>query len=174
MAKDKSKDKKKNGKASASAASKVSEPSKVVANARLVAAIKGHTEALGQAKSYLVTMAEIIQNEQLTKAEVIASIMEARGIDKKTAGEQYSRSKKIFTDPDTLEQLKAGEIDLKTARQATAKKQENPSAAKKQANAEKNMAKAITTIVNIAKESGTDIATLLATVKAAAKKAGLK
>lgn len=146
----------------------------VTANPRLVQALQNYDEARSQAKSYLVEVATIVQQEKLTKEEVIVSMVEARGIDRKTAGEQYSRIRKLLNDPATLEELRTGIIDLATARERTKSKQKNPSTEKKLANAQKNIVRAITTIINAAKESGTDLMSILSTFKAAAKKAGLK
>ena len=165
------KDKKKK-KAAASAKSEAD--SHVVANARLVAEIRGFDAAREQAKSFLVGVATVCQEEQLSKAEIVASIVEARGCTEKTAKEQYSRMKKILTDPDALEELRSGEADLKTVRDRTTKKQENPSPKKKKENAEKRFATGISTLVNTAKEMGWDAATCLNTLKAALKKAGVK
>lgn len=39
--------------------------------------------------------------------------------------------KKILSDPDALEALRNGDVDLKTAREQTVKPQKNPSPAKK-------------------------------------------
>lgn len=146
---------------------------KVEANERLVAALKGHDDALTSAKSYLVDMATIVQEEQLSKEEVLASIMEARGIDRKTAGEQYARVRGLLNNPSVLQELKDGVIDLKTARARTTKKQENPSTKKAAENAEKVIVKAVQTIINKAKESGTDLQSIIVMIKQAAKKGGL-
>lgn len=170
--KDKSEEKVKSASASSKTTEKATE--NVVANPRLVAALQSYESSIQQTQSYLVNVAEIIQNEQLTKAEVVASIMEARGVEKVTAESQYSRMKKIFSDPETLEALRTGEIDLKTAREKTKKAQKNVSAEKQAENREKAFTKGLTTFITAAKESGTDLQTILNTVKSACKKAGIK
>lgn len=165
----KNKDKKSGAKAKSSS----KEQANVVANPRLVAAIKSGDDAAMQYKSCLITIATIAQEEQLTKAEIVASIIEARGVEKITAESQYSRMKGIMSDPKVLEGLRNGEIDLKTARMQTVKKQENPSPEKKKKNIEKRFSTAITSLVNTAKEGGMDKASVLLSVKSACKKAGI-
>lgn len=165
---------KKNKKNKSSAKSKAEATSKVISNPRLVSAIQGFDAARAQAKTFLVDVATIVQEEQCTKAEVVASLVEARGCTEKTAKEQYSRMKKILSDPEALEALRNGEVDLKTAREQTTKKQKNPSQEKAKQNAEKRFSTSLSGLINAAKEQGTDLATLLNTVKAAAKKNGIK
>lgn len=162
--------KEKTSAASAKAKAEVS----AVANPRLVAAIKQLSASMIQTQSYLVDVATICQEEQLTKAEVILSLMEARGIKKETAESQYSRMRAILVDPDALEELRDGEADLKTIRDRTKKPQQNPSAKRQEENREKRYSKAISGIVAYAKESGTDRTTILNGVKSALKKAGVK
>lgn len=170
------KDKVSSSKSGSASKAETKESSKVMvkANERLVQALQGHDEAKSSAKSYLIDMATICQEEMLSKEEIVASIMEARGLDRKTAGEQFSRVRKILTDPDTLAELRDGTIDLQTARARTVKKQKNPSTEKAQANAEKVITKAITQILGKAKELGLDLASIISTLKLAAKKAGVK
>lgn len=147
---------------------------KVVANPRLLEALQNYDEAKSQAKSYLISVATIAQEEQLTKEEIVVTIMEARGVDRETAKQQYSRISKLLTKPDVLEELREGIIDLATARAKTVTKQKNPSAKKKQENAEKRILTGITMIVNAAKEMGMDLQALISTLKEKAKKADLK
>lgn len=161
-------------KAAVSVKAKTEATSAVSANPRLVAAIRGFDEAKATAQTLLVEIGTIAQQESLTKNEVVASLMAARGVEKNTAESQYSRMKKIFSDPEVLEKLKNGEMDLKEAREKTTKKQENPSESKKQENANKRLAKGIAMVLGAAKELGTDIASIINTFKAAGKKAGLK
>lgn len=165
---------KKKIKKSAGAKANAAAASKVTANARLVAAIRASDDALNKARSVLVVMAEICQSEDLTRPEVVASIMEARGVEKSTAESQYSRMKKLMTDPATLAALKDGSMSLTMARAASKKAQKSPSPEKKKANAEKKFAKALSTIVETAKETGMDYVSVLKAIKSALKKAGLK
>lgn len=161
-------------KGNAAAGAKTAEKPPVVANTKLVEALRTFDRSKDETKSYLIDVATIVQEEQLTRAEVVASMIEARGVSKATAESQYSRMKKIFTDGETLEALRSGEIDLKTAREKSVKKQENPSATKKEENLEKRYAGALTKLLEAVKEMGTDLASFLASVKASAKKAGIR
>lgn len=146
---------------------------KVVANPRLVAAIQAADTAAMQHKSCLITIATIASEEQLTRAEVVVSLMEARGVEKTTAESQYSRMKGLLSDPKILEGLRSGEIDLKTARAATKKEQKNPSAEKKKENVEKRFNNGIKTLIEAAKEGGMDRTSVLTAVKSACKKNGI-
>lgn len=165
---------KKNKSKGASAKSNAKVASKVTSNPRLVAAIKASDNAMKEAQSLLVTVAEIVQAEDLTRSEVVASIMEARGVEKSTADTQYSRMKKLLNDPETLQELKDGNITLKAAREKTKGTQKAPSASKKKENAEKKFTKAVSTIVEAALESGMDKATVLNVIKTALKKGGVE
>lgn len=158
---------------SSKATTKSEATASVVANVRLVAALKAYDTSLAQTQSYLVELGTIAQEEQLTRAEVVASLMEARGIEKSTAESQYSRMKAIITDPEALESLRSGEADLKTVREKTKKGQKNPSKDVAKKNAEKKFATAITTLVNASKELGLDRDSVIVTVKSALKKAGV-
>lgn len=164
----------KNKKGSGSKASAATEEKQAaVANPRLVAAIRVSDDAAGAYKSSLITIATICQEEQLTKGEVVASMMEARGCTKQTAESQYSRVQGLLKNPEVLEQLKNGEIDLKTARVATTKKQTNPSPEKKKESIEKRISKSLQNLVIACKEGGMDRASILVAVKSACKKAGI-
>lgn len=163
---------KKNKKA-AKASSKAKATSKVVANVRLVEAIRASDQAMKTAQSLLVTVAEIVQSEDLTRNEVVASIMEARGVEETTAQSQYSRMKALLNDPETLQELKDGVITLKAAREKT-KGTKTVSPKKKKENAEKKLIKGIGMAISAALESGWDWSTFLNTTKSAAKKAGLR
>lgn len=174
MAKKAEKSGKKSASSKATAKSTSDATSHVTANPRLVEAIKLFEESKAQTKTYLVDLATIVQEEQLTRAEVVASLMEAKGIQKNSAESQYSRLKKLLNDPDTLEELREGEIDWKTAREKSQKTQKNPSAKKKAENLEKKFSKAVTTIVQCAKEGNMDRETVMQTVKVALKKNGIK
>lgn len=95
---------------------------------KLLAAIKGYDEHVQQAESYYVEMIELIQVNKIARADVVATLMKARGITFEGAQSQYSRMKNIWQDPTILAKLKSGEITLKMAREATTKKQNNPAA----------------------------------------------
>lgn len=169
----KSKDKKKNKGSSSSTKASSKETAKVSSNPRLVAALRSSDEAKMVFKTSLITIATIVQEEQLTRAEVVASLMEARSIEKTSADSEYSRMKGLLNNPEIMEQLKSGEIDLKTARMATKKTQKNPNTEKKKENIQKRFSGAITSLTNAAKEGGMDKASVLIAVKQACKKAGI-
>lgn len=169
----KNKDKKKNKGSSSSTKSASKEVAKVSSNPRLVAALQASDQAEGAFKSSLVLISTIVQEEQLTKAEVVASLMKARNIEKVSAEGQYSRMKGLLNNPEIMQQLASGEMTLKMARAATVKKQQNPSTEKKKENIQKRFSSAITSLMNAAKEGGMDKASVLNTVKSACKKNGI-
>jgi uncharacterized hydantoinase/oxoprolinase family protein len=146
----------------------------VTSNPRLVAMIKSYDGAVKQAKSYLIDLATIVQEEALTRNEVVASIMEGRGVEKSTAESQYSRIKALCSDPEALEKVKNSEMTLGQVRDSSKKTQANPSKEVKEKNANKRMSGGINQIIAAAKELGMDISTIVSSLKDAAKKAGLK
>lgn len=160
-------------KSSASTKTTEKAASSVTSNPRLVAAIKAFDTSAAQTKSFYIQMAEVAQSEQCTKAEVVASLVEARGITPETASQQFTRHRRLFTDSAFLEKAVSGEIDIKQAREPE-KKQKNPSAKKKSENLEKRMATGVKQLVMAAKEAGTDLTSLLNMVRAYAKKQGVK
>lgn len=89
----------------------------------LLEKIKSYDESVAKAESYYVEIIEIIQTEKVSRADVVATLMRARGISFETAQSQYSRMKNIWQNPEVLKQLKDGEITLKIAREKTTKKQ---------------------------------------------------
>lgn len=160
--------------ATAKVATAAKEKVAVTSNPRLVAMIKSYDGAVKQAKSYLIELATIVQEEALTRNEVVASIMEGRGVEKSTAESQYSRIKALCSDPEALEKVKNSEMTLGQVRDASKKPQANPSKEVKEKNANKRMSSGINLIINSAKELGMDISTIVSSLKDAAKKAGLK
>lgn len=159
--------------AAAGATAKGKVAAAAVANPKIVAAFRDVQNAKEEHKSKLVSLAEICQREKATRPELIASYMEARGVERVTAEGQISRMFKMLMDPVTLEDLKSNKIDLKTARERTTTKQTNPSAAKKAENAEKKFARGLTILVEGAKEAGMDKDSCLIAFKAALKKNGI-
>lgn len=75
-------------------------------NPKLVTAIKGFHTGQAQAQSSLIDMIETVQNEQHNRKEVVACIMEALGKNQLEAEVMYSRMKRVFVDPQTLEDIK--------------------------------------------------------------------
>jgi hypothetical protein len=155
------------------AKSKAEAKTKVVANVRLVEAMKNYDTSKAQTQSYLCEVVTIIQEEMLTKAEVIETMMTVRGCTLKTAESQYSRMQPLLKNPEDLEALRNGETDLKSVREKHTKKQKNPSKEKAAGNAEKTASRAISVLMTSAKTLGWDKATLLSTIKAACKTAGI-
>jgi hypothetical protein len=150
----------------------------VTAHPGLVKLLKGIEEAKQRATSYLIDAATLVQKEQLSKEEVIASIMEARDCDRKYAGEQYSRLRQYLNKPEILEDLREGRITLKEAKVKVkgdkGSRTRKPSPKEIQQNAAKTITTSITRMLNAAKNAGIDLQSLLSTVKEAAKKAGIK
>lgn len=90
---------------------------------KLESLIKTYDETMEKAESYYVEIAELVQTEKISRADVVATLMRARGITFETAQSQYSRMKGIWQNPEVLAQLKSGEITLRMAREKTTKKQ---------------------------------------------------
>lgn len=145
-----------------------------VANQKLVAAFRQLQSAEDTYKSALIKAATIAQAEKCTRAQIVLSYMEARGVTKATAEGQISRVKKILMDEETLQALIDGKMNLKTAREKTTTKQKNPNAERQRANIEKRFSSGLTIIVTAAKEGGYDLASVLSSVKAACKKEGIR
>lgn len=131
-----------------------------------------------QASSYMIEAATLCQEQQLSKEEIVATLMEVRGIDRETAGQQFSRLKLLLLNPETLEELREGKISLKEAKEKVKKakgaKTRQLSAKEIQRNTEAVITRSITQMLNAAKNGGTSLEALLSTLKEAAKKAGLK
>ena len=145
-----------------------------VANPKVVAAIRADDAARTEAASKLATLLQVVQDTECTRAELVASYIEAKNCTPATAQSQASRIMGLLKDPEVSQKLISGEITLKTAREATKKQQANPNEAKKKENTQKRLNTALTGTITAAKELGIDRASLLSLVKEAAKKAGIK
>ena len=152
---------------------KTKEKVEPTANETLVGLIETYDESVEVAEKSFIEMVEHIQDKQLDRATVIASMMRARGIAFEAAQTQYSKMKKIFNNEEVLAELKAGKITLKVAHQKTTKKQANPAAAKPEAK-EANFTNKLKSFVLAAKESGFSRAEILVTVTAELKAAEIK
>lgn len=161
-------------KASTKVEAKSAETVKVKVNQRLVEAIRASDGLMKEATTALVRIGEICVNEQITRAEAVESFMEAREVTKATAESQYSRMKKLWDNPEILEKLKSGEMNLKMAREATTKKQDAPNKAKQEANLEKRWSTQLAALLATAKEAGYDLNALITAIKASAKKEGIR
>jgi len=142
-------------------------------NEELVGLLTRYDEHVEEAQTYYVEFCEFVQNNQIGRAEVTASIMKARGVTFETASSQYSRMKGILSDKKVLQDLKDGKITLKVARERTTKKQVNPKSAAPEAKSER-FDKALKAIIEAAKENGYSLKSLLMSVEAQAKSAGIK
>jgi hypothetical protein len=125
-------------------------------------------------------MIELIQTEKIPRADVVQTLMKARKITFETAQSQYSRMKGIWQDPKVLQQLKAGEITLKVARESTKKTQANPAAgnaseggASKETK-EARYERARKAHVAAVKECGFDLRSAMLSFEADLKGAGIK
>lgn len=166
-----------NKSAAVKVAGKQAEASKVTANPRLVVLFKKYEGAKSEAQGFMVSMCELCQKEQLTREEIIASIMEAKDLNRKSAGEAYARISRFLNKPDILQDLKDGKYNLKEAKEklkAAAKRTRVLSPKEVQKNAEKTITSSFTKAITAAKNSGMDMSALVNTLKEMAKKAGIK
>lgn len=145
-----------------------------VANPELVEILKSYYESKDAAQSYLIQAGRLIETEELTRPEVVASIMEARGVEKSTAESQYSRMKNILSNPEIRAKFEAGELTLTAAVAATSKKQAAPSAAKQKENAEARFNKGVSLIVSAAKDAALGAAEIISSIRASLKDAGIR
>lgn len=83
-----------------------------------------------EAESYYVKIIEVIQRDKISRADVVQTLMKARGITFESAQSQYSRMKGIWQNEEVLKGLKDGSITLKMAREKTTKKQNSPASGK--------------------------------------------
>lgn len=157
------------------------EPKKVVkpeakVNEVLLECIKQYDTHVAEAETYYIEMIEIIQKNQISRGDVVVTLMKARGISFETAQTQYSRMKGIFNNKEVLEKLKNGEITLKVARENTTKKQTHPAKGKLEvdpAKKEERFQKAVQGLVASAKECGFDAKSVITSLTAELKAAGI-
>lgn len=142
-------------------------------NAALVAVFEKYDASVAQAEQNFIELVEMIQEQQLDRATVVASMMKARGITYESAQGQYSKMKKIFNNEEVLADLKEGKITLKVARERTTTKQTNPKAAKPEAK-EQRYNSTLKSFVAAAKESGFTRSEIMLGVEAELKSAGIK
>lgn len=152
---------------------KVKAKAEAVANEELVGLFEQYDEGVKLAESYFVALVEFIQENQIDKATVISSMMQARGIDYESAVTQYSRIRKIFNNEEVLQELKEGKITLKVAREKTKTTQKNPAAAKPEAK-EQRFNSTLKAFTAAAKESGFARKEIMVTVEAELKSAGIR
>lgn len=143
------------------------------ANEELVGLFESYDEKVAEAESIFVELVELIQEKQLDRATVVASMMQARGINYESAQSQYSRMKKIFNNEEVLQELKDGKITLKVARERTKDTQKNPKSSKPEAK-EQKYTSTLKAFVAAAKESGLARREIMVGVEAELKSAGIK
>lgn len=146
---------------------------KAVANEELVTLLESYDENVAAAEKSFIDMVEFIQENQVDRATVVASMMKARGIEYESAQSQYSRMKKILNNEEVLADLKAGKITMKVAREKTKSEQKNPKSAKPEAK-EQKYSTTMKSFVAAAKESGFTLEEIMTSVKAELKSAGIK
>lgn len=151
----------------------------------LLEKIKSYDESVQQAESYYVEIIKIIQTEKVSRADVVATLMRARGITFETAQSQYSRMKNIWQNPEVLKQLENGEITLKIAREKTTKAQAKteaaaagtaatPGAGGEKESKEARYDRVRKAFVAAVKECGHDLKSTLLGIEADLKAAGVK
>jgi len=141
-------------------------------NMELVAILTKYDEKVEQAESFFIEFVEFIQQNEIERATVVASMMKARSITFESAQSQYSRMKGLLNDETVLQELKDGKISLKVARERTTSKQKNPKSAKPEAK-EARYNSTLKAFVGAAKESGSTRKEILLGVDAELKAAGV-
>lgn len=144
-----------------------------VANEELVNLLVKYDENVAKAESMFIEFVEFIQANQLPRPVIVASMMKARGISFESADTQYSRMKKLLNNQEVLQDLKDGKITLKVAREKTKGTQANPKSAKPEAR-EAKYQKAMKDFVGAAKEGGYPLKSILVSIEAELKAAGVK
>lgn len=142
-------------------------------NEELIGLFESYDEFVAAAEKSFVEMVEFIQENQIDRATVIASMMKARSLSFEAAQTAYSSMKKIFNNEEVLQELKDGKITMKIARQKTKSTQKNPASAKPEAK-EQKYTNTMKHFVAAAKETGFTRAEILVSVTAELKSAGIK
>lgn len=155
------------------AAAAVKVKAEPVANEQLVAILEQYDLKVEQAESFFIEFVEFIQENQLERGIVVASMMKARSITFESAQSQYSRMKKLLNNEEVLQELKDGKITLKVAREKTTTAQANPASAKPEAK-EAKYSSTLKAFVNAAKESGLGRREILVGVEAELKAASVE
>lgn len=143
----------------------------VKSNPELAALITNYDSAAEQAQSFYVEMIDFIKKNNLSRAVVVKTLVEARKVEVTTATSQASRIFNIVKDDETFQALKNGEITLRAAREQTTKKRESSDKGKNdgpttQEGKEKAMDAALQIFAKAAKATGMDLKSIVASVKA--------
>lgn len=133
----------------------------VTVHAKLAEMLRKADAAAEKAGSLLVEVAELVEKENISNAQLIKTIMDVRGIAENSAKSQASRIRSIMKDPDTLAALKAGDVTVRAALKS-AQARRVPSALNKQKAFDMSLAK----FCESAKALGQPKTTILATVEA--------
>lgn len=155
-------------KTSAKAATK--DKPEVVVHPGLMKLLKSEQQAAEQAASYLVEICELVEKDNISNAQLIKTIMEARGITDKSAASQASRIRSLMKDQESLQRLKDGEVTIRAA----VKSAQTQQAAAGPKNKQKAFDNALNKFVGAAKALGQDKKTILVTVDAALDEAKIK
>lgn len=141
----------------------------VKADPGLVTIVQNYENAAEKAQTYYVEMIDYIKKNNINRAVLVRTLVEARQIEVVTASSEASRIMKIAKDDVVFGQLAAGEITLKVARVATQKKRESSAATTTTGTSEdknKTYEKAVQDLAKAAKALGFDVKSVLANVKA--------
>lgn len=142
-------------------------------NPEVVELISTFDSDVKKAEESFIALVAFIQENEVDRATVIASMMQARGISYESAQKEYGKMKKIFNNETVLEELKSGAISLKVAKEKVKTPQKNPASAKPEAK-EAKFTNTLKNFVAAAKESGFARKEIMVTVEAELKTAGIK
>jgi hypothetical protein len=132
--------------------------------------IKQEREAAEQAATYMVAICETVSKDNVSNAQLIKTIMEARGIAEASARGVASRIRSLLKDDTSLQKLRDGEVTVRAAVKSAQTRQ----AAAGPKNKKKAFDRALNSFVAASKALGQDKKTLLVTVEAAFDEAKIK
>lgn len=145
------------------------EKPEVKVHTKLADLLKKYDAAAEKTASFMIEIAEMVEKENISNAQLIKTIVDVRGVEESTAKGQASRIRTLIKDADQLEALRRGEVTVRAAVKA-AQKTRKPSAASKQKAFDNRLAG----FVEAAKALGQPKATILATVEAKLDEAKIK
>lgn len=149
---------------------KTKEKVEVTVHPGLMKLIQQERQAAEQAATYLVEICELVEKENISNAQLIKTIMEARGIAEASARGQASRIRALLKDQTSLQNLRDGNVSVRAA----VKSAQTSQAAAGPKNKKKAFDRALNTFVAAAKALGQDKKTILVTVDAALSEAKIK
>lgn len=148
---------------------KTKEKVEVTVNTALLALFKKHDAAVGEAASFLVEIGEMVVRDNISNPVLIKTIIEARGVTPESAKSQASRLRSLLNHKEAFEALKRGEVTVRAAVKS-AQAARVPS----KISISKKFDMGLNKFVEVAKASGQDKKTIMATVEAALDKAVIK